>query len=63
MSCPGDPEHKGEEKSLRGEGRYGVWCAVCHLWLRWEFPLAEFTPEMEEKVREIIQDELKKARE
>lgn len=63
MSCPGNPEHKGEYKELRGEGRYGVWCKICNDWLRWEFPLAEFTPEIEAKVREIIRDELKKARE
>ncbi len=58
VKCP----HGGEYKELRGDGRHGVWCAKCHTWKRWEFPLAEFTPEMEAKVREIIRDELKKAR-
>lgn len=55
-----NPAHVGVYRELRGDGRYGVWCGVCNLWLRWEFPLAEFTPEMEAKVREVIRDEASK---
>ena len=62
MKCPGNPEHEGVFREPR-EDRNGVWCAVCNLWICWEYPPikldGKFRELMREFIREIVKDELK----